>query len=380
MYELANQFGDKNKEYFFSMATNSKEKSNFAPSFLKTNNYLSIVTKMEKIKVGINGFGRIGRNVFRIICERPNLEIVGVNDLTSTKVLAHLLKYDSTQGKFPGTVEYDENALIVNGVRIPVTAERAPLNIKWSKTPDVVVESTGVFRSKESSKGGYGDHLKAGAKKVILSAPSKDAIDATVVVGVNNNDLTDEVECVSNASCTTNCLAPVAKVLNDRFGIEQGYITTIHSYTNDQVILDGPHSDLRRARSAAMSQIPTTTGAAKAVGIVIPELNGKLDGIAVRVPTPTGSLVDLVCTLKTEATKEEINAAMKEAAEGPMKGVLEYTEDPIVSVDVIHNPHSSIFDAQSTMVMGKMVKIMSWYDNEWGYSNRMVDLIEMMKY
>ncbi|MBO7618632.1 MAG: type I glyceraldehyde-3-phosphate dehydrogenase [Bacteroidales bacterium] len=335
---------------------------------------------MEKIKVGINGFGRIGRNVFRIICERPNLEIVGVNDLTSTKVLAHLLKYDSTQGKFPGTVEYDETALIVNGVRIPVTAERAPLNIKWGKTPDVVVESTGVFRSKESSKGGYGDHLKAGAKKVILSAPSKDAIDATVVVGVNNNDLTDEVECVSNASCTTNCLAPVAKVLNDRFGIEQGYITTIHSYTNDQVILDGPHSDLRRARSAAMSQIPTTTGAAKAVGIVIPELNGKLDGIAVRVPTPTGSLVDLVCTLKTEATKEEINAAMKEAAEGPMKGVLEYTEDPIVSCDVIHNPHSSIFDAQSTMVMGKMVKIMSWYDNEWGYSNRMVDLIEMMKY
>ncbi len=316
---------------------------------------------MEKIKVGINGFGRIGRNVFRIICERPNLEIVGVNDLTSTKVLAHLLKYDSTQGKFPGTVEYDETALIVNGQRIPVTAER-------------------VFRSKESSKGGYGDHLKNGAKKVILSAPSKDAIDATIVVGVNNNDLTDDIECVSNASCTTNCLAPVAKVLNDRFGIEQGYITTIHSYTNDQVILDGPHSDLRRARSAAMSQIPTTTGAAKAVGIVIPELNGKLDGIAVRVPTPTGSLVDLVCMLKTEATKEEINAAMKEAAEGPMKGVLEYTEDPIVSCDVIHNPHSSIFDAQSTMVMGKMVKIMSWYDNEWGYSNRMVDLIEMMKY
>ena len=215
---------------------------------------------MEKIKVGINGFGRIGRNVFRIICERPNLEIVGVNDLTSTKVLAHLLKYDSTQGKFPGTVEYDETALIVNGQRIPVTAERSPLNIKWGKTPDVVVESTGVFRSKESSKGGYGDHLKNGAKKVILSAPSKDAIDATVVVGVNNNDLTDDVECVSNASCTTNCLAPVAKVLNDRFGIEQGYITTIHSYTNDQVILDGPYSDLRRARSAAMSQIPTTTG------------------------------------------------------------------------------------------------------------------------
>ena len=335
---------------------------------------------MEKIKVAINGFGRIGRNVFRIALERPNMEIVGINDLTDNKVLAHLLKYDSTQGKFPGTVDYDETGLIVNGVHVSVTAERSPLNIKWSKTPDVVVESTGVFRAKESSKGGYGDHLKNGAKKVIITAPAKDDIDATIVCGVNDNELRDDVQCVSNASCTTNCLAPVAKVLNDRFGIEQGYMTTIHSYTNDQVILDGPHSDLRRARSAAMSQIPTTTGAAKAVGLVIPELNGKLDGIAVRVPTPTGSLVDLVCTLKTEATKEEINAAMKEAAEGPMKGILEYTEDEIVSCDVIHNPHSSIFDAKSTMVKGKMIKIMSWYDNEWGYSNRVVDLIDRMKF
>ncbi|MBQ0128879.1 MAG: type I glyceraldehyde-3-phosphate dehydrogenase [bacterium] len=335
---------------------------------------------MEKIKVAINGFGRIGRNVFRIALERPNMEIVGINDLTENKVLAHLLKYDSTQGKFPGTVDYDETGLIVNGVHVSVTAERSPLNIKWSKTPDVVVESTGIFRAKESSKGGYGDHLKNGAKKVIISAPAKDDIDATIVCGVNDNELRDDVQCVSNASCTTNCLAPVAKVLNDRFGIEQGYMTTIHSYTNDQVILDGPHSDLRRARSAAMSQIPTTTGAAKAVGLVIPELNGKLDGIAVRVPTPTGSLVDLVCTLKTEATKEEINAAMKEAAEGPMKGILEYTEDEIVSCDVIHNPHSSIFDAKSTMVKGKMIKIMSWYDNEWGYSNRVVDLIDRMKF
>ena len=335
---------------------------------------------MEKIKVAINGFGRIGRNVFRIALEHPNMEIVGINDLTDNKVLAHLLKYDSTQGKFPGTVEYDETGLIVNGVHISVTAERSPLNIKWSKTPDVVVESTGVFRAKESSKGGYGDHLKNGAKKVIITAPAKDDIDATIVCGVNDNELRDDVQCVSNASCTTNCLAPVAKVLNDRFGIEQGYMTTIHSYTNDQVILDGPHSDLRRARSAAMSQIPTTTGAAKAVGLVIPELNGKLDGIAVRVPTPTGSLVDLVCTLKTEATKEEINAAMEEAAEGPMKGILEYTEDEIVSCDVIHNPHSSIFDAKSTMVKGKMIKIMSWYDNEWGYSNRVVDLIDRMKF
>lgn len=335
---------------------------------------------MEKIKVGINGFGRIGRNVFKIAIERPNIEIVGINDLTDPKVLAHLLKYDSTQGRFNGTVEYDESGIIVNGTRIAITAERAPINIKWAKTPDVVIESTGVFRAKESSKGGYGDHLKNGAKKVILTVPAKDTIDATIVMGVNDNELKDSDTCISNASCTTNCLAPVAKVLNDRFGIELGFMTTIHSYTNDQVILDGPHSDLRRARSAALSQIPTTTGAAKAVGKVIPDLNGKLDGIAVRVPTPTGSLVDLVANLKTAATKEEINAAMKEAAEGPMKGVLEYTEDEIVSVDVIHNPHSSIFDAASTMVKDKTVKILSWYDNEWGYSNRVVDLIEKMKY
>jgi glyceraldehyde 3-phosphate dehydrogenase len=331
---------------------------------------------MTKIKIGINGFGRIGRNVFKLALERKNLEIVGINDLTSTKTLAHLLKYDSTQGKFNGTVTHSEKGIIVNGVEIPVTAERMPLDIKWVQTPDVVIESTGVFRSRESNKGGYGDHLKNGAKKVILTVPAKDAIDRMIVLGVNDNELRDEDQCVSNASCTTNCLAPVAKVLNDRFGIENGLMTTIHSYTNDQVILDAPHSDLRRARSAALSQIPTTTGAAKAVGKVIPDLNGKLDGLAVRVPTPTGSLVDLVVNLKTAATKEEINAAMKEAAEGPMKGILEYTEDPIVSVDVIHNPHSSIFDADSTMVIGKTVKVLSWYDNEWGYSSRVVDLVE----
>jgi glyceraldehyde 3-phosphate dehydrogenase len=331
---------------------------------------------MSKIKIGINGFGRIGRNVFKIVMERNNMEVVGINDLTDTKVLAHLLKYDSTQGKFNGTVSYDENAVIVNGKRITVTAERSPINIKWSVTPDVVVEATGVFRARESSKGGYGDHLKNGAKKVILCVPSKDQIDATIVLGVNDNDLKDSDQCISNASCTTNCLAPVAKVLNDRFGIDNGFMTTIHAYTNDQVILDAPHSDLRRARSAALSQIPTTTGAAKAVGIVIPELAGKLDGLAVRVPTPTGSLVDLVVNLKTEATKDQINAAMKEAAEGPMKGILEYTEDEIVSVDIVHNSHSSIFDAKSTMVMGKTVKILSWYDNEWGYSCRVVDLAE----
>jgi len=333
---------------------------------------------MTKIKIGINGFGRIGRNVFKLALERDNMEVIGINDLTDTKTLAHLLKYDSTQGKFNGSVTFDETNLIVNGVSVPVTAERAPISIKWAQTPDVVVESTGIFRQKESNKGGYGDHLKNGAKKVVLTVPAKDKIDNMIVMGVNDNELRDEDECVSNASCTTNCLAPIAKVLNDRFGIENGLMTTIHSYTNDQRILDAPHSDLRRARSAAVSQIPTTTGAAIAVGKVIPDLNGKLDGMSVRVPTPTGSLIDLVANLKTEATVDEINAAMKEAAEGPMKGVLEYCEDPIVSVDVIHNSHSSIYDVQALMVQGKTVKVLSWYDNEWGYSARVVDLIEKM--
>lgn len=333
---------------------------------------------MSKIKVAINGFGRIGRNVFKIALEKPEIEIIGINDLTDTKTLAHLLKYDSTQGRFAG-VSHDEENLIVNGVKIKVTAEKSPANIPWKEKPDVVIESTGIFRSKESPKGGYGDHLKNGAKKVILTVPAKDTIDAMIVLGVNDSDLKPEHECVSNASCTTNCLAPVAKVLNDTFGIEIGYMTTIHSYTNDQRILDLPHSDLRRARSAALSQIPTTTGAAKAVGKVIPELKGKLDGISVRVPTPTGSLIDLVAVLKKEATKEEINAAMKKAADGPMKGILEYTEDPIVSADIIHSPASSTFDALSTMVNGKMVKVLAWYDNEWGYSCRVVDLISKLK-
>ncbi len=333
---------------------------------------------MTKIKIGINGFGRIGRNVFKIALERDNMEVIGINDITDTKTLAHLLKYDSTQGKFNGTVQHDDGALIVNGQKVPITAERSPLEIKWAETPDVVIESTGIFRQKESNKGGYGDHLKNGAKKVILTVPAKDEIDNMIVLGVNDNDLRDEDECVSNASCTTNCLAPIAKVLNDRFGIENALMTTIHSYTNDQRILDAPHSDLRRARSAAVSQIPTTTGAAKAVGKVIPDLNGKLDGISVRVPTPTGSLVDLVANLKTEASADEINAAMKEAAEGPMKGILEYCEDPIVSVDVIHNSHSSVYDSQSLMVQGKTIKVLSWYDNEWGYSSRVVDLIDKM--
>ena len=326
------------------------------------------------VKIAINGFGRIGRNVFKIALENSEVEVVGINDLTDNKTLAHLLKYDSTQGKFPGTVSSDNEGIIVNGKKYKVHAERDPKQIPWGTDIDVVIESTGVFRSKESPKGGYGDHLKNGAKKVILTVPSKDAIDNMIVLGVNDNAIKPEDKCVSNASCTTNCLAPIVKVLNDTFGLEKGLMTTIHSYTNDQIILDGPHSDLRRARSCAVSQIPTTTGAAKAVGKVLPELNGKLDGLAVRVPTPTGSLVDLVAELKKEATKEEIDAAMKKAAEGPMKGILEYTEDPIVSVDVIHNTHSSIYDAQATMVKGNMVKILSWYDNEWGYSCRVVEL------
>lgn len=333
---------------------------------------------MSEIKIAINGFGRIGRNVFKVALERKNFKIVGINDLTDNKTLAHLLKYDSTQGKFDGTVEHDDEGLIVNGQKIKVSAEKSPANIPWSEKPDIVVESTGVFRNKESSKGGYGDHLKNGAKKVILTVPAKDKIDNMIVLGVNDEKLKETDICVSNASCTTNCLAPLVKVLNDNFGIENGFMTTVHAYTNDQMILDAPHKDLRRARSAAVSQIPTTTGAAKAVGKVIPELNGKLDGMAVRVPTPTGSLVDLVANLKNEVTIEEVNAAMKKAAETHMKGILEYTEEPIVSVDIIHNQHSSIFDALSTMVIGKTVKVISWYDNEWGYSCRVVDLAEKL--
>ncbi|NOY37835.1 MAG: type I glyceraldehyde-3-phosphate dehydrogenase [Chlorobi bacterium] len=333
---------------------------------------------MSNIKVAINGFGRIGRNVFKLALEKGNIEIVGINDLTDTKTLAYLLKYDSTQGKFNGTVDYNDESIIINGQAIKISAERNPANIPWPKTPDVVIEATGIFRVKESPKGGYGDHLKNGAKKIILTVPAKDEIDKTIVMGVNDDMLTPQDECVSNASCTTNCLAPITKVINDHFRINTAFMTTIHSYTNDQRILDFPHSDLRRARSAAVSQIPTTTGAAKAIGKVIPELNGKMDGLAIRVPTPTGSLVDLVAYVEKPATKDEVNAAMKAAAEGPMKGVLEYNVDPIVSVDIIHNPHSSIFDALTTMVKGNMIKVLSWYDNEWGYSARVVDLIEKM--
>ncbi len=329
------------------------------------------------MKLAINGFGRIGRNVFKIALEQ-GIDVVAVNDIMDTKSMAYLLRYDSTQGKFPGTVEEDGENLIVNGKKYKVCAEKDPTQIPWGESPDVVVESTGIFREREGKKGGYGDHLKNEkypARKVLLTVPAKDQIDRMIVLGVNDSDLKPEDTCVSNASCTTNCLAPIAKVLNDSFGIQKGFMTTVHSYTNDQNVLDGPHKDLRRARTAAQNIIPTTTGAAGAVGKVIPTLNGKLDGIAMRVPTATGSITDLVAVLDKDVTVDEVNAAMKKAAEGPMKGILQYVEDPIVSSDIIHNEHSSIVDAQSTMVLtGNMVKVFSWYDNEWGYSVRVVDL------
>ena len=330
------------------------------------------------MKLAINGFGRIGRNVFKIALEK-GVEVVGINDLTDTKTLAYLLRYDSTQGRYPGTVAHDDEHIIVDGKRYRVCAERDPRQIRWGAAPDVVIESTGVFRSRSSERGGYGDHLENRefpAQRVILTVPAKDEIDRMIVLGVNDKALQAGDKCISNASCTTNCLAPIAKILNDAFGIEHGLMTTIHSYTNDQAILDMPHSDLRRARSAAINQIPTTTGAAKAVGKVLPELQGKLDGVAIRVPTATGSLVDLVATLKQKISTKEVNEAVRQAAAGSLKGIVEYTEDPIVSSDIIHNSHSSIFDGLSTMVIGQTVKIFSWYDNEWGYSNRVVDLAQ----
>jgi glyceraldehyde 3-phosphate dehydrogenase len=332
------------------------------------------------MKIAINGFGRIGRNVFKIAMERANIEIVALNDLTDPKTLAHLLKYDSTYGVYNKTIEAKDNSIIVDGKEIKIFAERNPVDLPWGTLGvDVVIESTGVFRSAEGPKGGYKDHIKAGAKKVILTVPAKDSIDQTIVLGVNDDVLDLSKESYSNASCTTNCLSPVAKVLNDTFGIESGLMTTVHAYTNDQVILDMPHSDLRRARSCALSIIPTTTGAAAAVGKVIPELNGKLNGMAMRVPVPTGSIVDLVVKLKKDASVEEVNAAMKAAADGPMKGILQYTEDPIVSRDIQGNPHSSVFDALSTMKQGEgFIKVLSWYDNEMGYSTRVVDLAEKL--
>ncbi len=327
------------------------------------------------IKVGINGFGRIGRNVFRVMMERNNIDVVSINDLTSSDALAHLLKYDTVHGRFNGSVVAKEGALIVNGKEIRLTAERDPAKLPWGElNVDMVLESTGFFTSRDDCA----KHIEAGAKKVLLSAPAKDKIDATIVMGVNNSSLLPEHKIISNASCTTNCLAPISKVLNDNFGIEKGFMTTVHAYTNDQSVADSIHKDLRRARSAAANIIPTSTGAAKAIGEVIPELNGKLDGMAMRVPVANGSITDLVAVLKKNTTKEEINAAMKKAAENEMKGILEFCEDPIVSSDIIDNPHSSIVDSASTKVLlGNLVKVVSWYDNEWGYSNRVVDLIEL---
>ena len=332
------------------------------------------------MKIAINGFGRIGRNVFKVAFEDKSIEIVGINDLTDPKTLAHLLKYDSTYGVYSKSVQATDDAIIVDGVKIPIFALRNPADLPWKKLAvDIAIESTGVFTLAESPKGGYKDHIDAGAKKVILTVPAKDKIDQTVVLGVNDNEIDLSLEAFSNASCTTNCLAPIAKVLEDNFGIERGLMTTIHAYTNDQVMLDQPHKDLRRARSGAVSIIPTTTGAARAVSEVIPALKGKLNGMAMRVPVPAGSVVDLVVLLDKDATVEEVNAAMKKAAEGSMKGILEYTEDPIVSHDIIGNHHSSIFDSALTMKMGeRMVKVISWYDNEMGYSTRVVDLAKKL--
>jgi len=326
------------------------------------------------IRVGINGFGRIGRNFYRaVLASGADIEIVGVNDLTDTKTLAHLLKYDSILGRLGKDVTAGDNEITVAGVgSFPVFAERDPANLPWAKLgADVVIESTGFFKDGESC----GKHITAGAKKVLISAPAKGE-DITIVMGVNDKDYDPATHhIISNASCTTNCLAPMAKVLDDAFGIERGLMTTIHSYTNDQNVLDYPHKDLRRARAAALNMIPTTTGAAKAIALVMPQLKGRLDGFSMRVPLPTGSATDLTVQLKTPATKEEINAVIKAAAEGPLKGILSYTEDPIVSTDIVTDPASCIFDSGLTYVNGNMAKVVGWYDNEWGYSCRLVDLI-----
>ncbi len=323
------------------------------------------------MRVAINGFGRIGRLAFKCLLEKSDVEVVAINDLTDNKTLAHLLKYDSIQGKFNGTVDFTEDHIIVNGKKIVATAERDPANLPWKELKvDVVLESTGFFRSPDTA----GKHITAGAKKVIISAPASGDI-KTVVLGVNDETLTGNETILSNASCTTNRLAPMVKVLDDLLGVESGFMTTIHSYTSDQRLLDAPHSDLRRARSAALNIIPTSTGAAQAVGLVLPHLAGKLNGNSLRVPTPTGSATDFVVTLKRDTTVEEVNAAFKKASETNLKGILEYSEDPLVSSDIIGNPHSCIFDADTTMVQGNTVKIMGWYDNEAGYSNRIADLI-----
>lgn len=333
------------------------------------------------VKIGINGFGRIGRLVFRAMAEDPDrFEVMAINDLADADMLAYLLKYDSTQGKFPGKVVGKKDCLVVNGKEVKVVAERNPANLPWGDLGvDVAIEATGIFRdNKTAEKPGYDSHLDAGARKVIISAPSKGTA-SMIVLGVNDDTLTPDITCVSNASCTTNSLAPVAKILNEQFGIIKGLMTTVHGYTNDQRILDMVHSDKRRARAAAINIIPTSTGAAVAVGKVLPELNGKLDGYALRVPVPTGSITDLTVHLEKSTNIEEINEAIRVAAEGPMKGIIEYCTDPIVSSDIVHNPASSIFDSGNTAVIGgDLVKVTMWYDNEWGYSNRTADLAEKM--
>jgi glyceraldehyde 3-phosphate dehydrogenase len=325
------------------------------------------------IRIAINGFGRIGRSVFRVIRDRSDIEVVAINDLADPAALAHMLRYDSVMGRYPGTVEPGDGVLTIDGTDVKVLSERDPANLPWKSLEiDVAVESTGIFRTRAQVEA----HLAAGAGRVLLTVPPKEPLDATVVLGVNDADLQADHKLISNASCTTNCLAPMAKVLHDAFGIESGLMTTVHAYTNDQRIHDLIHSDLRRARAAAQNIIPTSTGAAKAVGTVLPELDGKLNGMAMRVPVVDGSIVDLVVNTTKPVTIESVNQAFKAAAGGPLAGVLEYTADPIVSSDIIGNPHSCIFDSLATMVLGDhMVKAVGWYDNEWGYSNRVVDLI-----
>lgn len=328
---------------------------------------------MAKIKVGINGFGRIGRLVMRAILEHQNdaIEVVGINDLTDAKTLAHLFKYDSAQGKFNGEVYAEGENLVINGNKIGVTAERDPANLKWgARGAEVIVESTGFFTTSETA----GKHIAAGAKKVVISAPAKGDV-KTVVLGVNDSEIDKDATIYSNASCTTNCLAPMVKVLDDAFGVEKGFMTTIHAYTGDQALVDGPHKDLRRARAAAVNIVPTTTGAAAAVGLVLPHLAGKLDGGAVRVPVLTGSLTDFTAVVKKSTTADEVLAAFKKAASGDLKGILEYSDEPLVSVDIIGNPHSCIFDSGTIKVDGNLVKVIGWYDNEAGYSARTVELI-----
>ncbi len=329
------------------------------------------------IRVSINGFGRIGRIVYRVLASRADeFEVVAANDLADAQILATLLKYDSVHGRFPGEISIEDGSLVVNGKKIKVLSERDPTKLPWKEMKiDFVVESTGVFRYRDE----IAKHIEAGAKKVLLTVPPRDEIDAMIVLGVNEDALTGKEQIVSNASCTTNCVVPMAKILNDNFGILRGLMTTIHAYTNDQSILDMIHKDPRRARAAATNIIPTTTGAARAAGKIVPELEGKLDGMSMRVPVSDGSVTDLVTEVKKETSIEEVNAAFRAAAEGPLKGILEYTEDPIVSSDVVGNPASCIFDAQCTMVIGsKLIKTVGWYDNEWGYSNRVVDLMALV--